>query len=395
MVTARVEYRAGQVIFEEGDAPTTAFLIESGTIAIVTGTSHDAVALAQLGAGDLLGEMAVIDASPRTATARAVTDCVLVAIDQTSIQERLDAADPVVRALIRGQLQRYRTALARLRGDHEPATPNGEQDAADASLAATGISKIRLETQLKQALADGHLEVRFQPLLEIDRGTIAGYEALIRWEHPERGPVSPAEFIALAEETSLILPVGRYVFDAVCSALAVLAGTVPELPFIAVNVSGRQTLEVELLDELTRIAHAYRVPLERVKLEVTEGLSLDFDAVAGMIDRCHALGMEVALDDFGTGYSNLGLLHRLHFDTVKLDQTFVRQMLTDSRSFAIVRAVVGLVHALDADMVAEGVETAEQLAALKTLGVRYAQGYLIGRPKTRDDLVAQHPVGVL
>jgi diguanylate cyclase len=394
MVTARVEFRAGTIIFEEGDAPTTAFLIESGTIAIVTGAAEEAVTLAELGPGDLLGEMAVIDASPRTATARAATDCVLVAIDQTSIHERLDNADPVVRALIRGQLQRYRVALARLRGE-QTAPLNGDLDAADATFAARGISKIRLETQLKQALADGQLEVRFQPLLEIDRGTVAGYEALIRWEHPERGPISPAEFIALAEETSLILPVGRYVFDAVCSALAVLAGTSAELPFIAVNVSGRQTLEVGLLDELTRIAHDYRVPLERVKLEITEGLALDFDAVTRMIERCHALGMEVALDDFGTGYSNLGLLHRLYFDTVKLDQTFVRQMLTDSRSFAIVRSVVSLVHALDADMVAEGVETAEQLAALKTLGVRYAQGYLIGRPKSREDLVAQHPVGAL
>ena len=388
MSTARVEVRAGEIIFQEGDEPTTAFLIESGTIEILTDSAGEAVALAQIGAGDLLGEMAVIDASPRTATARAVTDCVLVAIDRTSIHERLDAADPVVRALIRGQLQRYRTALARLRGDDEIFAADEALDAADATLAATGISKIRLETQLKQALADGILEVRFQPIQEIDRGTIAGYEALIRWDHPERGAISPSEFIALAEETSLILPVGRYVFDAVCSALATLSSSPGELPFIAVNVSARQTLEEGLLDELTRIAAAYAVPLGCVKIEITESLALDFVRVEQLIDRCHALGMKVALDDFGTGYSNLGHLHKLRFDTVKLDQGFIRQMLGDARSLAIVRAVVAMVHALGADLVAEGVEDADQLAMLKTLGVRYAQGYLIGRPKSRADLVA-------
>ncbi|HVF34579.1 MAG TPA: EAL domain-containing protein, partial [Candidatus Saccharimonadia bacterium] len=382
----------------EGDEPTTAFLIESGLIEILTGSAGESVALAQIGPGDLLGEMAVIDASPRTATARAVTDCVLVAIDRTSIHERLDAADPVVRALIRGQLQRYRTALARLRGDEEIAPtdePPDPVDVADASLAATGISKIRLETQLKQALTDGELEVRFQPIQDIDRGTIAGYEALIRWDHPERGAISPVEFIALAEETSLILPVGRYVFDAVCSALATLREGGGELPFIAVNVSARQTLEEGLLDELVVIAARYDVPIGRVKIEITESLALDFVRVERLIAHCHSLGMKVALDDFGTGYSNLGHLHKLRFDSVKLDQGFIRQMLGDARSLAIVRAVVSMVHALDADMIAEGVETAEQLAMLKTLGVRYAQGYLIGRPKSREDLMASHPAPAL
>ena len=389
MATARVEIPSGQVVFEEGDEPTTAFLIESGLVEILTSSTGAPVALAQLGPGDLLGEMAVIDASPRTATARTLSHCVLVAIDQASIQERLDAADPVVRALIRGQLQRYRTALARLRGDEAGALAADQAlDAADATLAATGISKIRLETQLKQALADRELQVHFQPILDIQLGRIAGYEALVRWEHPERGPISPAEFIALAEETSLILPVGRYVFEGVFSMLAAMACEPEALPFVAVNVSGRQTLDEGLLVELARVAAEARVPLGCIKIEITESLSLDVARVAHLIDRCHALGMQVALDDFGTGYSNLGHLHKLRFDTVKLDQGFTRQMLGDERSFAIVRAIVGMVHAIGADLVAEGVETAEQLESLRSLGVRYAQGYLIGRPETRENLLA-------
>ena len=390
MINARVELSAGEVVFREGDAPTTAFLIESGAIEISTHQGDEIVVLGRLGAGDLLGEMAVIDSSPRTATATALEATVLVAIDQATIHERVENADPVVRALIRGQLKRYRTALAALRGESDAgALPDVHSLLATAGEQG-GIDKIRLETQLKQALAERALEVKFQPIRDIVRGRIAGYEALIRWEHPERGPVSPAEFIKLAEETSLIVPVGLYVMEEVCAALAELATQTDELPYIAINVSARQTEEDTLLDEIVRVAREANVPIGAVRLEITESLTLDVARVNHLIERCHARGMKVALDDFGTGYSNLGHLHKLKFDTVKLDQGFTRQMLSDPRSHAIVRAIVTMVTALGAELVAEGVETQAELDALAALGARYAQGYLVGRPRSREDLIAAH-----
>lgn len=390
MINAKVELRCGEVVFFEGDAPTTAFLIESGSVEISTTQADEVVVLGRLGPGDLLGEMAVIDASPRTATATAIADSVLVAIDQATIHERVENADPVVRALIRGQLKRYRTALAALRG--EDADVDGAADATLAAEAAEGggIDKIRLETQLKQALAERQLEVRFQPIEAIDARRVAGYEALIRWNHPERGAVSPAEFIKLAEETSLIVPVGRYVLEEVCATLAALGAADTECPYIAVNVSARQTEDDDFLEELVRIAGERRVPVGAVRLEITESLTLDVARVHRLITRCHARGVKVALDDFGTGYSNLGHLHKLRFDTVKLDQGFVRQMLSDARSHAIVRAIVTMVAALGAELVAEGVETEAQMAGLQHLGVRYGQGYLFGRPMAREELVASH-----
>jgi EAL domain-containing protein (putative c-di-GMP-specific phosphodiesterase class I) len=393
MSGARIEVEPGADVFREGDAPTTAFLIESGEVEIITGPAADPLALGRLGPGDLLGEMAVIDAAARTATARAITRCVLLPIAREQIHERIDAADPIVRALLNGQLQRYRSALNRF---NAAASPVGLLRELPPALRRVGdgaaMDKIRLESQLRDALTHGGLEVRYQPILDLRDDHIAGYEALIRWEHPQRGPVSPTEFIRLAEETSLIIPVGHYVFDAVCGALARLqrAGVDP-LPFIAVNVSGRQLAEEDVLATLQAAAANAGAPASVVKIEVTESLTLDIEGVSALIARAHAVGVKVALDDFGTGFSNLGHLHKLHFDTVKLDQGFVRQMLKAPRCHAIVQAITAMVSALDADMVAEGVETREQLEALRAIGCRYAQGWLIGKAMGVDELLTGTP----
>ena len=390
MSKPRMHLKAGEVVFSEGDPPTSAFLIDTGRIQVVTTQGDELVVLGELGPGDLLGEMAMIDDSPRTATARALTDSVLVTIDHDSISERLEAADPLVRALLSGQMQRYRSTIATLRGDLDTAsrTPTA-LFARDAEVEAQAKGKIRLESQLREALERRALQVWYQPIQHIASARIDGYEALIRWEHPERGQVSPVEFIKLAEETSLILPVGRYVFEEVCETLAELQRAGRDLPFVAVNVSARQTLEEGVLEELVRVAARNGIPVGAVKLEITESLTLDVERVGCLIERCHDLGIRVALDDFGTGYSNLGHLHKLRFDTVKLDQGFVRQMLHDPRSLAIVRAIVAMVTALGSEMVAEGVETAEQLTALQAIGATYAQGWLIGRPMSREQLLAQ------
>jgi len=388
MASTRVDMRAGELVFREGDAPTSAYLIESGRIEILTAQGGEDVVLGRLGPGDLLGEMAVIDQSPRTATARALTDCALTVLGRDQLNERLENADPIVRALLRGQLQRYRAALATLRGDGEAMRAEDSSER-EADVDAGAIGKIRLENQLREAITQRSLEVRYQPIIEIDSGHVRGYEALIRWDHPERGPVSPAEFIALAEETSLIVPVGNYVFERVSEMLStfVRAGHSP-LPWVAVNVSSRQLASEGLLEHLVAVARRDKVPAQAFKIEITEGLALDVQRVAALIERCHELGLQVALDDFGTGYSNLGQLHRLHFDTVKLDQGFTRQMVGDPRSRAIVQAIVTMVRSLGADLIAEGVEAPEQLELLRQMGCRYGQGYLIGRPQMAEEALA-------
>jgi EAL domain-containing protein (putative c-di-GMP-specific phosphodiesterase class I) len=383
---------AGECLFCEGDAPDSAYLIEEGIVDIVSGAPGRSLQLARLGPGDLIGEMAVVDKSPRSASAVAVVDSVLLVIDDEQIADRLASSDPIVRMLLEGQMKRYRSMLALLRGRQGGGLRPVDSANPTISLTEPGVDKFRLENQLRQALSEKRLEVRYQPVLEIARERIAGYEALVRWEHPIRGQVSPAEFIVLAEETSLIVPVGEYVFDAAFAALEALRAHAPRegwMPFIAVNVSARQLAHAGLIERVVARRKALGLPLGCVKVEITESQALDYLQVIDVIAHCHAQGIPVALDDFGTGYSHLTHLHRLQFDTLKLDQSFVRDMFSSSRAMAIVHTIVNLASDIGAEVVVEGVETRQQLDALGDMGCRYAQGFLIGKAVPLEEHLAR------
>ena len=372
----RIELAAGQTLFREGDAATTAFLIESGALRVTAKRNGVPMLLGDLHAGALIGEMAVLDDAPRTATAVALEPSVLTAIDRDQFGERLATADPVLRGLLLSQLARYRTVLATFAGNRAP--PAGALAAQHYS--GDARDKIRLESHLREAIDTHSLEMHLQPIVRIANGAVAGYEALVRWTHAEHGVVSPAEFIALAEETSLIVPIGEYVLREVCAVLRrLVAGGGDQVSFVGLNVSGRQIDDPLFVERVVGQARAQAVEPSMVKVEITESLMPDYARVEAFINRCHQAGIRVALDDFGTGYSSLSHLHRLNFDTLKLDQSFVRQ-LDDPRCLAIVRAIVAMTAALGCDMVAEGVETPAQLACLRELGCQFAQGYLIGKP---------------
>lgn len=378
MTPLRTRIEAGHVLFRQGEVPDSAFLIEEGEVEVRVRQGETEIVLSVLGAGDLVGEMAVIDASARTATATAITDCVLYRIDGRQIGERLSAADPIVRALLEGQLKRYRGALAALQGQRIPDTNTPSEQ--------VGIDKIRLETQLREALATGALELSYQPILDVEQDQVAGYEALVRWHHPERGPVSPAEFVALAEETSLIVPIGEYVIDLACAAVSRFAAAgIDPVPYVAVNVSARQLAHPGLVERILDRVQLAGLPAGSLKLEITESRELDLELVARVIDLCQRHGIKVALDDFGTGYSHFGQLHRLRFDMVKLDRSFAHAMLGDARAMAIIEHLAALGRALRTEIVVEGIETREQLEVLRGLGCRYAQGYLIGRPRALEE----------
>jgi diguanylate cyclase len=378
----RIFLSANEFLFREGDAPTVAYLIESGELEISTERDGKLWVLSKLGVGDLLGEMAVIDDAPRTADARAICDCVLFQIDRAQISERLLGTDPIIRALLEGQLKRYRGALATMQGkaQEESNTLNVSE--------SLGIQKIRLESQLREAINERALDVRYQPILHVASNKIAGYEALVRWNHPERGPISPVEFVALAEETALIVEVGEYVFDTACEAVKIfIEHSADPKPFIAVNVSARQLSHPGLIERIVARVDAAGLPKDSLKVEITESQALDYEVVAKVISLCHSHGIKVALDDFGTGHSHLTHLHKLPFDTMKIDQSFSRSMLEHPRSMAIVKAIVAMGKAIDADIVVEGIETEAMLQALRDLGCDYAQGYLIGKPQTLQELL--------
>lgn len=388
MTAATLNLQAGEVVFREGDAPGAAYLIDSGKIEVSVTQNNQRLVLSYLSTGDLLGEMAAIDDAPRSAEARAVEASVLTIIERDQIHERLTEADPIVRALMGSLLHRYRSGLRAARGSAgtQSLAPGPKAALGQAKLEGQAVTKFRLEKQLMGAIENDELSVVFQPLYEFASERVVGFEALTRWAHPERGNISPAEFIALAEETSLILPVGQYALRKSCEALKGLKDAFPDC-FVAVNISARQSAVPDFAELIEQQARMTGIDPKRLELEITESLTLDYDLVRTLIERCHSLGIRISLDDFGTGLSNLGHLHELEFDTVKLDQAFTRQMMTNERCFELVRGIVNMIHAIGAKVIAEGVETREQAEKLRGLGVEYLQGWYIGRPAPAEDMV--------
>jgi EAL domain-containing protein (putative c-di-GMP-specific phosphodiesterase class I) len=386
MSTVIRELFAGEVLYRQGDPSDCAWLIERGAIELHSEQGRRTTLHGTLGPGELIGELGMLDGQPRSATATARGDTTLLAIDHDQFLERLDGGDPIVRTLVLSLLRRTRSILAALPQD--VALP-AEDLATESNEERAGLDKIRLEARLRDALDTQTLEVRYQPIFDILEGQVRGYEALVRWQLPDRGPVSPAEFIKLAEETSLIVPVGEYVLDRVIEVLVALreAGVSP-LPSIAVNLSARQLVEPGMARQIVQRVERAQLPAGTLKLEVTESRMLDYAPVAAVMQHCRSHGIPFALDDFGTGYSNLTHLHRLDFEFVKIDQAFARHMFDSQRAMAIVEAIVAMAHAIDAYVVMEGVETHDQLQRLREMGVRYAQGYLIGQAAPVADVLS-------
>jgi len=377
MGTVIRELFSGEVLYRQGDPSDCAWLIERGGIELHSEQGRRTVHHGVLGPGELIGELGMLDGQPRSATATARGDTQLLAIDHDQFLERLDGGDAIVRTLVLSLLRRTRSIIAAM--PQEVSLP-AEDVAVASKEERAGLDKIRLEARLRDALDTKTLEVRYQPIYDIAEGAVRGYEALVRWQLPDRGAVSPAEFIKLAEETSLIVPVGEYVLDRVIEVLVALrdAGVSP-LPSIAVNLSARQLVEPGMARQIVQRIEQARLPAGTLKLEVTESKMLDYAPVAAVMQHCREHGIPFALDDFGTGYSNLTHLHKLDFEFVKVDQAFARHMFDTPRAMAIVQAIVAMSHGIGASVVMEGVETVDQLERLRTMGVRYAQGYLIGQ----------------
>ncbi len=247
--------------------------------------------------------------------------------------------------------------------------------------------KLDLTTHLRHAIERGEFEPHYQPIVEIVTGRICGLEALIRWRNADLGMVSPAQFIPIAEDTGLIVPIGEWMLRAVCKQMAVWrrAGCAPG--YVAVNLSPRQFRQDDLVDVVARVLRESRVPARSLELEVTEGTIMHRTEEAIVsLRRLRRLGVRIAIDDFGTGYSSLAYLQRFPVHTLKVDQSFVRDIRSDKDQAAIVTAVIGLARSLKLTALAEGVETREQLAFLKANGCDRYQGYFYSRPVAAQDV---------
>ncbi len=249
------------------------------------------------------------------------------------------------------------------------------------------VRRMEMEKDLRRALAQNEFELYYQPQTEIASGRIIGVETLLRWRHPERGLVSPIEFIQVAEETGLIVQLGEWVLCTACQQLAEWqADGLPEIT-VAVNVSVRQFRQEAIITAAEKALKESGVKAHQIELEITESMLLDnADINTAILNRLHDMGFQLALDDFGTGFSSLGYLKRLPFHVLKIDRTFVHDIGLEADDNAIAVSIIGLAHNLGMRAIAEGVETAEQRAFLKKHECDYEQGYLFSRPLPADVL---------
>jgi EAL domain-containing protein (putative c-di-GMP-specific phosphodiesterase class I) len=255
----------------------------------------------------------------------------------------------------------------------------------DAQMQVEVSAHAALEADLREAVSQQQFLLYYQPQVVGD-GRVTGVEALVRWQHPQRGLVSPAEFIPLAEETGLILPIGQWVLDTACAQVAAWA-LQPELSHLtmAVNVSARQFKQSDFVDCVRSTLARTQANPQRLKLELTESMLVDnVEAIIAKMGELKACGVTFSLDDFGTGYSSLAYLKRLPLDQLKIDQGFVRNIVTDVNDAAIARMVVALAESLGLVVIAEGVELQAQAGFLAHLGCHAYQGYLFSKPLPAD-----------
>jgi diguanylate cyclase (GGDEF)-like protein len=253
----------------------------------------------------------------------------------------------------------------------------------DKGMHTHAVYLLQMENDLRRALDREEFRVYYQPLVALDTGQLAGFEALIRWQHPERGFVNPADFIPLAEDTGLIAPIGLWILKKACQQLCQWQwhSAANRHLFMSVNLSSKQVAQPDLVNQIREILEETNIEPRHLKLEITESAVMDnTDMAARLLKRLKALGVQLCIDDFGTGYSSLSYLHRFPVNTLKIDRTFVGRIGEAAENIEIVRTIVSLAENMGMEVVAEGVETLSQLSQLRKLKCQYGQGYLFSRP---------------
>jgi EAL domain-containing protein (putative c-di-GMP-specific phosphodiesterase class I) len=376
---------AGALLFAEGEAGSCAYLVNRGCIEIYLSRDDGEVILGSSGPGEIIGEMAILDNRPRSASARVIADCELVLISAKQIAYRIAESDPILQMLLKIVLTRYRETLERINEGTSREARMSAQPPVDGFAAQLGT--LALESELRRALQNDEFELFFQPIVRLPSRRLAGFEALLRWRHPSRGYVSPGEFIPIAEACGLIVEitdwclgqVGRIFPEIMTAALHNVAEVEPL--FLSLNVSGYDLVRASFVGAVTAMLQTSGIEPGSIKLEVTESVLMKQPEKAmATLEALQGLGLGIAIDDFGTGYSSLSYLSSLPITTIKIDQSFVRSMTRKPASRKIIHMILRLAEELDIPVVAEGIEQAEEERMLADFGCSFGQGYLFSKP---------------
>jgi len=253
----------------------------------------------------------------------------------------------------------------------------------DKGMHTHAVYVLQMENDLRRAINREELRVHYQPIVSLDNGQLAGFEALIRWQHPERGFINPADFIPLAEDTGLIVPLGMWILKRACQQLCKWQWQSPanRSLFMSVNLSGKQVAQPSLVSDIREVLEETHLEARHLKLEITESAVMEnAEMAARILNRLKELGVQLSIDDFGTGYSSLSYLHRFPVNTLKIDRSFVGRIGEAAENMEIVHTVISLAANMGMEVVAEGIETLSQLVQLRKLKCQYGQGYLFSRP---------------
>lgn len=388
----REVFAAGEQIFKEGDTGDCAYLIEKGIVEVIITEHGSERRVSLMGKNEMFGEVALIDHRPRTATVRAVEKTVLVPIRRKLVDGLLEKCDPILKHLLLLVLERFRNNQS---ANHETVVAitrdTQEQTIRRNALKGEATHKLALAHGITRALANSEFELYYQPICSLRDSRIAGFEALIRWQHPTDGMIPPMDFLWIAEQTGLIRDIGLWTLERACRDWPTLRQyTNYERPFISVNLSPTQLASEALVDDVEKIIVRHSMEITELKLELTETAMVEHPEIAlKILNRLIGLGSGLALDDYGTGHSGLNHLQRYPIGTLKIDRSFIAPMLESGHSHEIVRSSIALAHSLGMNVVAEGVEAKDVGARLLEMGCDFGQGWHYGRPAALSDLAVR------
>ena len=374
--------KAGDLLYSEGDRATDVYIIVSGKMAVYQGDQILGNAPNIRNPGDILGELAILTGLPRQVNTRAFTDATLFKIASSQIEHEFTLIDPLLRACIETSIT-YNQQLLGAQQFISDTRPQKLQ-------AAQILEKIEFEVDLINSIEAGDFSMVYQPIVILDTAEVVGFEALMRWTHPVRGFVSPDIFIKAAERLGVIGTLTDFALVQSCQTLKKLEeqNGAKQRFFASVNISGHDIGRKGFADNLAFILDQNDIAPEQIKLEVTETAIIP--KTQTVIDNLRAfrgLGCGLSIDDFGTGYSNLAYLKTLPLSTLKIDRAFSADAHKNRVSGSIVSMLLNLGADLNIDIIAEGVETSDDVQTLSDLGCRLAQGYYFYRPSTQDALL--------
>jgi len=372
-----VQLKQGEILYRQGDPNDSAFIVASGEILLYQDVAGQRVDRERRRAGCILGETSILTANKRIVSVEAVTDTLLYKISVEDILAQFDELNPIMRACVQTAID----FITRFNG--QTSGNEGEVRIVESNLSNAHelIERFKFEQDITKGLKQGQFHMLYQPIVDLQDGAIAGFEALMRWQHPQLGQVPPDRFIDISEQLGAVGPLTEFALLEAIRALRHLSEAAQRPLFASINVSGQDVDRPGFADFLEHVLDLNDVAADQIKLEVTEtALVPDSEQASKNLTHLRRLGCGIAIDDFGTGYSNLGYLKALPLTALKIDRSFAGDAAHNQVSRSIARLLVGLGRELEVDVIAEGLETEADARILKEIGCKFAQGYFFYKP---------------